>query len=69
VVRCVCARGLDGTKGGTVVDLVRLFPLRPGVRWTYRVHEQILPSLKIAPAAGNSLSQCPSLVSFEPWLG
>ena len=28
-----------------VVDHVRLFPLRPDVRWTYRVHEQILPSL------------------------
>jgi hypothetical protein len=48
VVRCACAPGLDGTRGGTVVDHVRLFPLRPGVRWTYRVHEQILPSLKRA---------------------
>jgi hypothetical protein len=48
VVRCACAPGLDGTKGGTVVDHVRLFPLRPGVRWTYWVHEQILPSLKRA---------------------
>jgi hypothetical protein len=48
VVRCACAPGLDGTKGGTVVDHVRLFRLRPGVRWTYRVHEQILPSLKRA---------------------
>ena len=28
-----------------MVDHVRLFPLLPGVRWTYRVHEQILPSL------------------------
>jgi hypothetical protein len=46
VVRCACAPGLDGTRGGTVVDHVRLFPLRPGVRWSYRVHEQILPSLK-----------------------
>ena len=48
VVRCACAPGLDGTRGGTVVDHVRLFPLRPGVRLTYRVHEQILPSLKRA---------------------
>jgi hypothetical protein len=46
VVRCACAPGLDGTKGGTVVDYVRLIPIGPGVRWTYRVHEQILPSLK-----------------------
>jgi hypothetical protein len=28
------------------VDHVRLFPIRDGVRWTYRVHEQILPSVK-----------------------
>jgi hypothetical protein len=48
VVRCACAPGLDGTRGGTVVDHVRLFPLRPGVRLTYRVHEQILPSLERA---------------------
>ena len=48
VVRCACAPGRDGTKGETVVDHVRLFPLRPDVRWTYRVHEQILPSLKRA---------------------
>ena len=40
--------GPDGIEGETVVDHVRLFPLRPGVRWTYRVHEQILPSLNRA---------------------
>jgi glycosyltransferase involved in cell wall biosynthesis len=45
VVRCACAPSPDGSKGETVVDHVRLFPLRPGVRWVYRVHEQILPSL------------------------
>jgi tetratricopeptide (TPR) repeat protein len=31
-----------------VVDHVRLFPLREGVRWEYAVHEQILPSLRRA---------------------
>ena len=31
-----------------VVDHVRLFPLREDVRWTYRVHEQILPALRRA---------------------
>jgi tetratricopeptide (TPR) repeat protein len=31
-----------------VVDHVRLFPVIEGVRWTYRVHEQILPALKRA---------------------
>ncbi len=45
VVRCACAPSPDGKKGATVVDHVRLFPIRPGVRWAYRVHEQILPSL------------------------
>ena len=31
-----------------MVDHIRLFPLIKGVRWTYRVHEQILPALKRA---------------------
>jgi tetratricopeptide (TPR) repeat protein len=30
------------------VDHVRLFPVREDVRWTYRVHEQILPALRQA---------------------
>ena len=38
----------DGNGGETVVDHIRLFPLRQDVRWTYRVHEQILPSLRRA---------------------
>ncbi|WZP01243.1 glycosyltransferase (plasmid) [Isosphaeraceae bacterium EP7] len=47
VVKCSCDP--DPKKGGeTVVDHVRLFPRLPGVRWTYRVHEQILPSLRRA---------------------
>ena len=45
---CAARPGRDGTKGETVVDHVRLFPLVPGVRWTYRVQDQILPSLKRA---------------------
>ena len=48
VVRCACDPGPDGSGGDTVVDHVRLFPLIEGVRWTYRVHEQILPALKRA---------------------
>ena len=47
VVRCSCDPG-DGAGGATVVDHVRLFPRRPGVRWSYRVHEQILPALREA---------------------
>src|SRR5208282_2987228 len=30
---------------------IRLFPLRDDVRWTYRVHEQILPALRRAKVA------------------
>jgi hypothetical protein len=47
-MRCACRPGPDGARGGTVVDHVRLFPIRMAVRWTYRVHEQILPSLNRA---------------------
>jgi glycosyltransferase involved in cell wall biosynthesis len=48
VVRCACDPSPDGTGGDTVVDHIRLFPVRDNVRWTYRVHEQILPALKRA---------------------
>jgi glycosyltransferase involved in cell wall biosynthesis len=48
VVRCACDPGEDGSGGETVVDHIRLFPLREGLRWTYRVHEQILPALRRA---------------------
>ena len=48
VVRCACDPSPDGTGGETVVDHIRLFPLRDDVRWTYRVHEQILPGLRRA---------------------
>jgi tetratricopeptide (TPR) repeat protein len=48
VVRCACDPSPDGTGGDTVVDHIRLFPLRSDVRWTCRVHEQILPSLRRA---------------------
>jgi tetratricopeptide (TPR) repeat protein len=48
VVRCYCDPSPDGTGGETVVDHIRLFPILDGVRWTYRVHEQILPALRQA---------------------
>ena len=48
VVRCACDPSPDGTGGETVVDHIRLFPVRDDVRWTYRVHEQILPALRKA---------------------
>ncbi len=48
VVRCACDPSPDGSGGETVVDHVRLFPIRNDVRWTYRVHEQIMPALRRA---------------------
>jgi len=47
-VKCACDPGPDGSGGDTVVDHILLFPHRPDVRWTYRVHEQILPALRRA---------------------
>jgi tetratricopeptide (TPR) repeat protein len=45
VMKCVCvADGPGGT--ATAVDHVRLFRHDPRHRWKYRVHEQILPSLR-----------------------
>ena len=57
VVRCACDPSPDGTGGDTVVDHIRLFPLREDVRWTYRVHEQILPALR------RPRSRCIGLIS------
>jgi glycosyltransferase involved in cell wall biosynthesis len=48
VVRCACDADGEGDGGETVVDHVRLFPVREEIRWTYRVHEQILPALRRA---------------------
>lgn len=48
VVRCACDPGENGDGGQTVVDHIRLFPVREDVRWGYRVHEQILPALRRA---------------------
>ena len=48
VVRCSCDPGPNGDGGQTVVDHIRLFPVREDVRWTYSVHEQILPALRRA---------------------
>jgi tetratricopeptide (TPR) repeat protein len=45
VMKCLCVPDKPGA-GGTVVDHVRLFRHQPAHRWTFRVHEQILPSLR-----------------------
>ena len=48
VVRCAADPSPDRTGGDTVDDHIRLFPIRDDVRWTYPVHEQILPALNRA---------------------
>ena len=50
LTRCgaVAIRGRMGDGGQTVVDHIRLFPVRDDVRWNYAVHEQILPALRRA---------------------
>jgi tetratricopeptide (TPR) repeat protein len=47
VFRCACDPDPKGG-GATVVDHIRLFPNREDIKWHYRVHEQILPSLRQA---------------------
>jgi glycosyltransferase involved in cell wall biosynthesis len=37
--------GGDGRYPAMAADHVRLFPIRDDVRWSYRVHEQILPAI------------------------
>jgi tetratricopeptide (TPR) repeat protein len=43
-------RSASGDPDGnpTLADQVRLLPNRPDVRWSYRVHEQVLPALRAA---------------------
>lgn len=45
VMKCLCLPDPQSSSA-TVVDHVRLFRNHPQVRWEYRVHEQILPSLR-----------------------
>ena len=45
VMKCLCLPEHD-TGATTVVDHVRLFRYHPGLRWEYRVHEQILGALR-----------------------
>ena len=45
VMKCLCLPDAD-TGTATVVDHIRLFRNHPQVRWAYRIHEQILPSIR-----------------------
>jgi glycosyltransferase involved in cell wall biosynthesis len=47
VMKCLCPSEPGQASGtDTVVDHVRLFRNDPQVRWQYRVHEQVMPSLR-----------------------
>ncbi len=46
-MKCLCPSGADDGSA-TVVDHIRLFRNDPKIRWTYRVHEQILPAIRRA---------------------
>ncbi len=45
VMKCLCMPDPE-TGTATVVDHVRLFRNHPEIRWKYRIHEQILPSIR-----------------------
>jgi glycosyltransferase involved in cell wall biosynthesis len=49
-MKCLCVPDKPGA-GATVVDHVRLFRRLAEHRWKYRVHEQILPSLRATGAS------------------
>jgi GT2 family glycosyltransferase len=44
-MKCLCVPD-PSHPSPTVVDHIRLFPNQPNIRWHYRVHEQILPSIR-----------------------
>ncbi len=47
VMKCLCASDPShGPGSDTVVDHIRLFRNDPRIRWQYRVHEQIMPSVR-----------------------
>lgn len=47
MMSCVCEGHVPG-QNMLVMDHCRLFPRHPKVRWEYRIHEQIVPSIQLA---------------------
>ena len=65
VMKCLCVGAGVGTgAAATAVDHVRLFRLHPAHRWTYRVHEQILPALRATEAAVDWSDVCVRHVGY-----
>jgi glycosyltransferase involved in cell wall biosynthesis len=48
MMRCLCLSGHGESKSATMLGHARLFRNHPDVRWKFRVHEQILPSVVAA---------------------
>jgi tetratricopeptide (TPR) repeat protein len=47
IMKCLCVGdGPNPTTSGTAVDHVRLFRIHHAHQWSFRIHEQILPSLR-----------------------
>jgi GT2 family glycosyltransferase/Flp pilus assembly protein TadD len=57
-MKCLCVPD-PAHPSPTVVDHIRLFPNAPAIRWHYRVHEQILPSVR---AAGGNVCFVPIVI-------
>ncbi|HEV8058264.1 MAG TPA: glycosyltransferase [Gemmataceae bacterium] len=57
-MKCLCVPD-PSHPSPTVVDHIRLFPNQPQIRWHYRVHEQILPSVR---AAGGNVCFAPIVI-------
>ncbi len=57
-MKCLCVPD-PSHPSPTVVDHIRLFPNQPQIRWHYRVHEQILPSVR---AAGGNVCFAPVVI-------
>jgi tetratricopeptide (TPR) repeat protein len=57
-MKCLCVPD-PSHPSPTVVDHIRLFPNRANIRWHYRVHEQILPSIR---RAGGSVCFTPVVI-------
>src|SRR5262249_41280693 len=57
-LKCLCLPD-SVTGAATEVDHIRLFRNDPAIRWEYRVHEQILPSVR---RRGGQVRQAPVII-------
>jgi hypothetical protein len=62
VVRCACDPGPDGSGGDTVVDHIRLFPLRDGVR----LYASIARAHQVLGNSQAALQTCAEGLQLDP---